>query len=353
MTRADGQPEPLLLAASRDTRRIPGWLSISLRLVVSLGLLGILLARVGRPMIQAAREISLVYVAAAFAVAILGIFIGVWKWAMMLGRLGVRVGFGRLLRLYWIGLFYNNFLPSALGGDVVRIAASRLELGGHTMELAASTLGERVTGLLALIVLAAGATASVHLPGLTAAGRLMIAAAGVGLAALTTWLLLDPGLLHVSVSGDSFLARGTRQLQRLRQSLSACTRGFSWFAALMAISVLRQGLLAAMVYLLSFAVGAAIPAGIFFVLVPVACLVWMLPISVNGIGVREWSFVFLFGPFGVPQEEAVLMSLLTWAIMALATAPGGPIQLAAGRRSGVAAQAPAGGASDDAPRQAR
>ncbi len=209
---------------------------------------------------------------------------------------------------------------------MVRVLLSRAELGGHTMELAASTLGERVTGLLALILLAAGALAVVPVRGMAEALRLELAAAGVMVTALAAWLLVDPRPLRVSLRGSGVWARGAGLLGRLRVSLAGCTRGWGWFCLLLTVSIIRQVLGSIMVLLLAFSLGISIPAGVFLLLVPAACLIWMVPISVNGVGVREWTFVVFFGPFGVTQPKAVVLSLLTWAGIALGTAPGGLLQ---------------------------
>jgi hypothetical protein len=293
-------------------------------------LLGVLLARVGREVVQVARQAEPLYIALGFLTALAGVATGAWKWQLMLGRLGVRIRFRSALRLYWIGLFYSNFLPTTIGGDVVRVLVSRAELGGKTMELTASTIGERATGLLALLILASAALAAVSVPGLLFSTRMWFAIGGLTLAAMTAWLLLRPDVLHLRIGGEGWAARALRQLGRLRRTLADCTRGRGWFAAIMAISIVRQGQLALMIWVLATGIHLSIPAGLFFVLVPVACLIWMIPISVSGIGVREWSFVLLFGPFGVTRPRAVTLSLLTWAMVVLSTCIGGLLQPAKG-----------------------
>jgi len=337
---ADPRAAPPALPAQRRGRpMIPRWASLLLRLTVGLVLLGILLVRAGRGMLRAAGEIRPTYVIAAFAIALLGIVVGAWKWVLMLRRLGVRMSFGSALRLYWIGLFYNNFLPTAVGGDAMRVVVSRLELGGHTVELVASTLGERVTGVLALLVLGAGALALVPVPGMSGPLRFELAGAGLAVTLFVGWLLLDPEALRLSLKGRSIVARAVTQLQRLRSSLSECTRGTAWFTGLMALSVLRQAMQSLMILILARGIGLDVPGGYVFVVVPLACLIWMAPISVNGVGVREWAFVLLFGPMEVSQERALLLSLLTWAMIAASTSLGGPLQAVAERKPRDAAEA--------------
>ena len=100
---------------------------------------------------------ALLPLALALPLLALNMPLSAFKWSLLLRVQGMRPGFGAALEAYWIGSFFSNYLPSNVSGDVVRLMVLRAE--GRRPEITSSILVERLTGLVVLVALAAGALA--------------------------------------------------------------------------------------------------------------------------------------------------------------------------------------------------
>src|SRR5512138_1956821 len=222
---------------------------VVLKLVISVGLLVVLLRRADLAQIaDALRHANVMWIALALAIYAAVLAVSAWRWDMLLAAQDVRVPFPRLIESFLVATFFNNFLPSNVGGDVIRIADTAKPAGSKT---AATTvvLLDRGIGLLGLFLIAAvGATVS----------RWSAADAGpVG--ATTLWaglvvgtviaipVLLAPRIVHV-VAGplrrfhpewiDERLDRLTTALTRFRQSPGAVLATFGGAVVVQALMVL-------------------------------------------------------------------------------------------------------------------
>ncbi len=129
------------------------WLFNLARIVISAGLLVWIIRSAGlAQLVQAARAADWRLYGLAAVLALVGIVIRALRWQALLNAVGARVPFRRTLYLYFVGAFFNTFLPTGFGGDVVRV----LEIGtGATSEQAAGTaLVDRLTGFIMLFALA-------------------------------------------------------------------------------------------------------------------------------------------------------------------------------------------------------
>ena len=81
-------------------------------------------------------DFNVTYLEPILALTVIGIFICVWKWSLLLRATGPRHSFVVLLRLFWIGLFFSNFLPGRAGGDLVRAYG----IARHAQNRTAATL---------------------------------------------------------------------------------------------------------------------------------------------------------------------------------------------------------------------
>lgn len=299
-----------------------------LKAVVSIALLWILFARVdvGR-LWSVARTAAPAWLAAALALYLLMVLTSAWRWGLLLRAQGLRFSFGTLTSSFLVATFFNNFLPSNIGGDVVRIADTAPAAGSKTLATTV-VLIDRGIGLLGLVLMAAlGATAGPRTfsasGGGVGPGMLW---AGFGLAAMiaTPALLMPQGLarmlkplrfLHPEWV-DERIARLTTALARFRESpesLAGC------FAGAVAVQTLLVAFYLAIAHSMRIPVGFAELA----VIVPITFIVQMLPVSMNGFGVREATFGFYFGRLGLPLESALLVSFMGAALIMLFSLSGG------------------------------
>jgi hypothetical protein len=303
-----------------------------LKTAVSVGLLWVLFSRVDVARLWSiARTASAPWLAGALAVYLAMILTSAWRWGLLLKAQGLSFSFGTLTSSFLVATFFNNFLPSNIGGDVIRIADTAPAAGSKTLATTV-VLIDRGIGLLGLVLLAAiGATAGRQALGQAAggvgAGMLW---AGFGLATMiaTPALLMPEGfakllkplrVIHPEWV-DERIERLTTALARFRESpasLGGCFVG----------AVMVQTLIVA--FYLAVAHSMRIPVGFtdLAVIVPITLIVQMLPLSMNGFGVREATFGFYFNRLGLPLESALLVSFMGAALVMLFSLSGGLIYM--------------------------
>jgi uncharacterized membrane protein YbhN (UPF0104 family) len=297
------------------------------RIVISVTLLGWIISRAGLDqLLAAARTADPRPYGVAILLTFVGIILRAWRWKILLNAVGARVPFWRAVYLYFVGAFFNAFLPTGFGGDVVRV----LEIGeGATSAQAAGTaVVDRLTGfialfLLALLVLPFGANL---LPPATT----LFIAAFAGAVVLGSLLLFEGRSLRwltahfprtISLAGDAWLGR-------TYGVITAC--GPRAIAGALAVSTLFNLQLVFSAFLLTQALRLNVSILTLFLFVPVATAALLAPISISGLGVREGIFVTLLGQVGVSAPQAVVFSLAYYSLDLSSGLLGGVIYFVAG-----------------------
>jgi uncharacterized membrane protein YbhN (UPF0104 family) len=304
-----------------------------LKLAVSLGLLLVLFARTDSASLwQSVKRASLPWVLAALGVYLLQMFVSTWRWKLLLGAQGVRVRGQWLLGSYLVAAFFNNFLPSNIGGDVIRIRDTSRPARSKTLA-AAVVLAARCLGLLGLALVAAtGATAAVSLGGSRAVPVLpswlwtglavaTLVSAPVVLSPDVVGRLLQPlTIFHPEWVGGQ-ITRITDILARFRRHP---------FALLHALggAVVVQGMLVVFYAAVARSLKIPVSAAHLAVIVPLSFVVQMVPVSVNGFGVREATFSFYFTRIGLPIESAMALSLGATAVVMFFSLSGAVVYVA-------------------------
>ena len=251
-------------------------------------------------------------------------FVAVWRWGRLLDAQHIDVERKRLTESMWVSLFFNNFLPSNIGGDVVRIADTAAAAGSKTLATTV-VLVDRGLGLVALVLVAALGTLLAWLAGITVPGaRWLWLAAAAGLAIAIPVIALPNFVGHL-LAPLRALNRPwvTERAQKLEDAV------FRFRAAPGALAGAFAGALVVQITIVAFylltAQGLSVPLPIFLgaVLIPVSLALQMAPVSINGFGVREAVFAFFFRRFGLPTEAAVALSLVsTGMVMGLSLVGG-------------------------------
>jgi uncharacterized protein (TIRG00374 family) len=301
-----------------------------LRIVLSLGLLALLLWKVGwRETWETLRHADFRYLLAAWGLYLFSMLLRAYRWQILLVIQQLMAPLSKLVSLYFIGTFFNTVLPTGIGGDVVRM----YELSKHSSqgtESVSTVLVDRLCGFVVLFIMASLALPfSYHLiPPVLSAIIVMITVVtvlGVWLAWNDTvwkWLRGLPLLSWVLEK---------RRAQEFRASLQAyCTPAIS--KALL-VSLAFNVLLMVLNYLVALAYGITISPWYFLVFVPIISFLLALPISLSGLGVREGGYVLLFGQAGVPSSLALAMSLSVYAMTVATGLVGGILYASEGYRS--------------------
>jgi uncharacterized membrane protein YbhN (UPF0104 family) len=298
--------------------RARGILMAALKATVSVVLLALLFRRVdvGR-LWNVARAASPIWLAVALGLYLLMVLVSAWRWGLLLNAQRIRLRFRTLTSSFLVATFFNNFLPSNIGGDVVRVADTAPAAGSKTLATTI-VLIDRGIGLLGLVLMAAiGATTGRNFASVGPVGPRMLWA-GFGLATMAVtpallnphWLarLLQPLRVVHPEWIDERLRRLTAALSRFREApgaLGACFAG----------AVLVQGVLVGFYVAIAHSMRLPIGFAELALIVPISFIVQMLPVSMNGFGVREATFGFYFARLGLPLESALLVSFVGAALI--------------------------------------
>lgn len=311
-----------------------------LRTALSAAVLGLLLWRFGpSDVLEPLGRARLLPLLAAFALYCASQAVSALRWMELARGVGFATGFGRFLRLYFVGMFFGIVVPSTLGADAWR----SLHLGRSPPgrgPAVSSVLADRVIGLVALVLVAVVALLvgpSDPLPrGL--AGAVLAS----GLALVAGWFALP------------FLARllpaGNRVRRLVEQDLVPYFRDRRLLAVAMALSVAAHLLQVAAQDLLVNAIHLDVSWGFVAIYHPLVSLASAIPLTVGGFGLREAAYALLLPFAGIRPDDAVALGLLWWAVGAAGGLLGGLVYAASpGERKEAREVEPAAGDGARAP----
>lgn len=260
-----------------------------------------------------------------------------FRWQLVLRAQGFTPRFGRVLRLYLVGQFFNAFMLGATGGDVMKAIYVARDSADRKTEIIATVFIERIIGLVAIVVLAP----------LCMLMRLSLYWGRPDTRAL---LLLALGLLAATLAALALLfgrdlfdrwpwlrrlenrAAG-RILRRAYAAFHAVLRHRGLLTRTMALSVLNH--LSFIVAAFSIGLALGLPLGYLDYLaafLPVN-LIAAIPVTPSGIGTREAASILLLGALGVPAAPAVTLSLLLYATVLAWSLVGGALFAGGGLKS--------------------
>jgi uncharacterized protein (TIRG00374 family) len=267
------------------------------------------------------------YVVAAVLIYFVVQVMSAYRWYVLLSPLGIRVPFKKITGLYFVGMFSSLFLPSAIGGDFVRVYYLNKE--ARSLSGATTTVFlDRNLGLAALLVIA---TISAGLAGTMFNGVPLAPIFGVILVAfLLTNLALfyrpSYNLLHKALKAFK-LKRSDEKVERLFSSFNSYRGQASVILVATVLSVVIQIGGIAVNIIAGAGVGLHTDRGMidYLVFIPAISLISMIPISINGMGWREAAYIVLFTSAGGEKSSAAMLALLWLVVLVLTSLPGGLI----------------------------
>ena len=296
--------------------------------LVSIGLLVFLFR--GIPLDQflvTARHARPAWMAAAWFLLFASNLLGAWQWSRLLRVVEIHIPFWKVCSYYHVGLFFNNFLPANIGGDIARIADSSRHGPTRTAALSAVIM-DRLIGTLALASVALVTT----LPAIDRFHLTLVYLMVVVFFALSVtlvWALFHPALLPAC---ERLLARVglaglSPHLDDLAQHLADYRGERGLFFRMFGIAALTQISRVFVHVLVARALDLHVPLVYFFLFVPLLGVIVSLPISFNGIGVREGAGIVLFGLVGVDRAHAFSLQFLAYLVSVAVSLLGGLIFL--------------------------
>jgi len=247
------------------------------------------------------------YLGIAAILMIAGTALRAVRWSVLLQALEIQVPLTKLTYLYFVGSFFNLFLPTGMGGDAVKMAM----LGrytGRVPEAIGTTLVDRATGLWVLFLLALAALpfSSSLLPAaaVSAIGGICLLGVVGGFVFVGTPLL--PWL------GTKIRLPGQASLERFYTSIARL--GYPALGKASLISLIFNGMLIVFNFLIALSLNVDLPFRVFVLFTPILSLTLAIPISISGLGVREGAYITLFNTVGISEEIAVAMSLFNYLL---------------------------------------
>ncbi len=260
----------------------------------------------------------------AILLQLIGTFISVLRWKIILAYFTVKISYIETLRIVFMGNFFNLFLPSAIGGDVFRAYYVYRSSRSGLSQMLTTTFLDRSAGLFALLLI-----------GLCGALYSNISVAGVVLSRVFILLTVSYLLLNVALFHDSSQRTASRLLKRLGfhpleeklqliyVGLRSLIRAPGSVFAILVLSLVIQSLAVCIMWFAALSLDFGSSLGVFLIFIPLINLSIMVPITINGLGLRENLYRLLFTEVGIQDETAVALGLLQFIVLMIVALPGG------------------------------
>jgi glycosyltransferase 2 family protein len=297
-----------------------------LKVVVSGGLLAYFLSRVHpERFLQTFASAKFSYIALALLVYLVTQGVSALRWTALARPLGIKTPLIDMMRYYLIGMFFNLFAPGTVGGDVSRVYYLVRDEDARTkgspvatVHATMSVLMDRAIGMVVLVWLGA-------------AGLLLFPEYAVPHTVRVATLLLALGLL-VAGSLTPLLRRflpldGHRLVVKLRQAFRSYRTHWRALLAAALLSLLIHLVQAWMHVVMGRALGLNVPFSFSVIVYPLVGTFSAIPISLNGLGLREGGYIFLLAVIGIGTEKGIAFGLLLFLIIALDSLIGGLVFL--------------------------
>jgi len=276
---------------------------------------------------QSITAVPVLIIFLAVCIMLAGFVAGSFRWWLLLRHTASTIQYRKILPSYYLGIFFNNILPTTMGGDVIRTLHLSLR-GISPKALIGSAIIDRVIGLFTILALGfvcIGLSSEIVV---RKSDRLVLVGVGA-LVAAGIWVLFNARFLGL-IQRLAAAYQHTRIRKFLLETIQLCHSYKSAHAQLLAaagLTVLMQSAVIFSYYMLGKAVGITLPLFTYFGIIPLVFLAGAIPISLGGIGVREGALVGLLVAIGVNTHLAVALSFLFLFVLLVASLPGSLVML--------------------------
>ena len=263
------------------------------------------------------------YFLAAVAITIGSVWPMAWRWQRLLAAKGIRDRLAWLVRAYFVAYTGGQLLPTAVGGDAVRIFDTSRRHPGKGGPVAASIILERALGGAATLALAAigFALAVGHYdigPYLWIEGAFVLGT--LVLAAVLFSRRLRPLLARTAPLLR--LLRVERPIRAVYEGLHSYRENVALMLGVFALTLAVQAVRVLAIWMTGKAVGVELSPRPYYVMGPLFFLIMLVPFTLNGIAVRESFFVSFLGNLGVGADAAFATGFLFFVVVICVSLPG-------------------------------
>ena len=288
------------------------------------------------------KDITPIVIAAAILLWLSNQLLFVSRWRLLLRVQSIHIGFWAALRLHFLGVFYNNCLPSTVGGDLLRA----WYVTNHTekkLEAALSVFVDRFVGLSGMIIMAVVCYWFIPVEGQQGSQKLslsfdlmdklvkywpILVLALLIITALLGGIALNKRARALIVKACRFFwNKGLSLIGRIHKAMVVYYNHKIAFVFAYVLTFLCQSAVIFGMWLVGRDLGIQCPAKYYFVFFPLAWMIGALPISVGGLGIWEGVLILLFAGVGVEKNQAQALALVHRALWLFGSLPGVIIHL--------------------------
>jgi glycosyltransferase 2 family protein len=303
---------------------------VILKLAFSLAILAFLLIfkTSVRDILHVLGGVRLSWLALAFSLHAVGLFCSAYRWQILARAQGDVIPLGYLAKSYLVGTFFNNFLPSSFGGDIVRIWDGS-KYSESLVKSSAIVAVERFTGIIVLFLFAL--VASLFRLEMANAMPVVWVSLAVGLAGLVCIALflapVSEKILHALPDGK-WIGPARKQILAFRSVVLFYRQRKGAFVRASIWALVLQTNVIVYFYLIGRAFHLDIRFLDYFIFVPIILLVQIIPVTINGLGLREGSTIAIFKYYAIPAQTAFSFSLIDLGFRLILGAVGGILYVA-------------------------
>lgn len=291
--------------------------SFVIKAVISISLIWYLLSKTEFTAIYTSiKGAALGWLCLSFLTLYLGKILTSFRWQILLAAQGIQIPLRSLVASVFVGQFFNSFLPTTVGGDAIR-AYDTASQSKESTKSVMSVFADRLIGVFALALLAILALGIGYLIGEQVSFYAWPVLGVFAICSLGMFMVYNDKLI---VAGEHLLSRMkmsglVEKLDKAYRSLYLLRERPQVMALALVISILLQINVVLFYYFIGVALDLEVSWLYFTMIVPVALVVLLVPFSINGIGIREGIFVYLLTGLGVPVEESLALSLISFGLM--------------------------------------
>jgi glycosyltransferase 2 family protein len=262
-----------------------------------------------------------------FLILWIGHYICTYRWRMLMRPLMPIPSLNNLFGIYCIGLFFNMIFPTVIGGDVVKMYYAGKPSKKYAQSFAAAFL-DRDAGMFAMMIIACVAVLvyPVAVPGIPVS----IIIWSVFIAFVLGNIAIFVPRVHrlmTDILQRLNLSKIATKVDMISSAFQIMGKHKSVLLWSLVISFANQLLVIAVIWITAWALRLDISLSYFLIFVPVITLISMMPISLNGMGLREYSYKSLFGAIGVLPASCVALGLISSIVLILTSLPGGIVYI--------------------------
>ncbi len=302
------------------------YLKTALKAIISIGLLTYLI-HIADPekILESFSSIldnnGLIYLVIAFILALLSVLLMSFRWQVLLRGYNLNFGLFKLYGFYLIGMFFNNFLPTSIGGDVIRIYKVVNESDDRTVGFA-SVIIERMMGIAATTFLAIFSLFFISQQRHNQ--QLLIFSLALFLVIFLFFYLLmrnRPFIFLLKLFDKFTIFKIGEKFNKLLEAIHYFRDKRRFLGYVFIFSMASQIAIILMNWFLVKAMDLPVDLIFLFMLVPVTFMLTMLP-SINGIGIRDLGYVGLLSGIGISNAAAISLSFLNLLLPMLISSAG-------------------------------